>query len=419
MMKLLQDLWAKDRHLISDSYDNSLEYISKIIPLKIHKIPSGTKCWTWTVPEKWNIRDAWIKDSKGNTLLDLNDHPLHVLAYSLPIDKIVSKDELMLHLHSNPERPKAIPFNFKYYERDWGFCIQHEQLSNFEDKQYHVKIDSSFENGQLKIGECDIPGKTENTIILMAHLCHPAMVNDDLAGVAVLVDLAKTLQEKTNFYSYKILFVPETIGSVAYLSQHEHLISKMKCGIFLEMLGTQNSLALQKTRQGNSHIDRISNYVMRNNLKKFREDDFHKIVVNDEMVFNGPGVNIPMISMSRFPYPEYHTSDDNLSIISNENLLESKEIILKILDILDKNFIPHREFMGPIFLSGFGLWVDYKKNKDLNDKIDEIMLLLEGDYSVFDIAEKLEMDFYEVLSFLEKLEKNDLITRKDVFETSF
>lgn len=417
-MKLLEDLWKKDRHLISDSYDDSLRYISKIIPLKILEIPSGTKCWTWTVPEKWNIKDAWIKDSKGKKLLDLNDHPLHVLSYSLPIDKIVNKDELMIHLHTNPKRPRAIPFNFKYYERDWGFCIQHERLKNFQDDKYHVKIESSFENGNLKIGEYDISGKTDYTIVLMAHLCHPSMVNDDLAGVAVLVDLAKTLQERRNFYSYKILFVPETIGSVAYLSQHEHLIPKMKYGIFLEMLGTNNSLALQKTRQGNSHIDRISKYVMKNNLKIFREGDFHKIIVNDEMVFNGPGINIPMISISRFPYPEYHTSDDNLDIISEENLTESKEVILKILDIIDKNFIPQRTFMGPIFLSGFGLWVDYKENKTLNENIDQIMLLLEGDFSVFDITEKLQMDFYDVLSFLEKLEKYGLIIRKEIHKLS-
>lgn len=418
-MKLLEDLWSKDRHLISDSYDNSLEYISKILSLKIIEIPSGKKCWTWTVPEKWNINEAWIKDSEDNKLLDLNEHPLHVLSYSLPIDKTVTKEELMLHLYTNPKRPKAIPFNFKYYERDWGFCIQHERLSDFKDEQYHVKIDSSFEKGNLKIGELDIPGQSENIIVLMAHLCHPSMVNDDLAGVAVLVDLAKTLQEKRNFYSYKILFVPETIGSVAYLSQNEQLIPKMKSGIFLEMLGTNNSLVLQKTKQGNSHIDRISKYVLKKNLKEFREGDFHKIVVNDEMVFNGPGVNVPMISISRFPYPEYHTSDDNLSIISNEKLSESKEIIVKILDILDKNYVPERKFMGPIFLSGFGLWVDYKENKELNDKIDEIMLLLEGDHSVFDIAERLNMDFYDVLTFLEKLEKNDLISKKDVFDISF
>ena len=414
MIKLIKDLWFKRRDIISDGFDESLKYISKIIPLKIHKIPSGTKCWTWKVPEKWSVKEAYIEDLKGNHLLDLKDHPLHVISYSLPIDKIVTMAELIKHLHTNPARPDAIPFEFKYYERDWGFCIQHNKLKKFNKDKYKVFIDSKFEKGNLEVGDCTIKGKRDEIIVLVAHLCHPAMVNDDLAGVAALIEIAKELAKKKNNYTYKFLFVPETIGSIAYLSQNETVIPKLKYGIFLEMVGNDGMHALQLTRQGNTKIDRVARYVMKQKLENFREGPLGKVVCNDEMVFNGPGVDNPMISISRFPYPEYHTSDDNPSIISKKNLEESKNLILEILDILDSDYIPKRKFKGMVFLSGYGLWVDYRTNKKLNENIDQIMFMLEGDKSIFGIAEELDMDYYEVLDYINKFHKKGLIEKIDV-----
>lgn len=237
------------------------------------------------------------------------------------------------------------------------------------------------------------------------------MVNDDLSGVSVLVDVAMELQKTNNHYTYKFLILPETIGSIAYLSQNERIIPKLKCGIFLEMLGNNNIHALQFSRQNNTKIDRIADYVMRKKLTDFRKGQFRKIISNDEMVFNGPGVNVPMISISRFPYPEYHTSDDNINIISEKMLDESKNLILEILSILDRDYTPKRIFKGPIFLSRFGLWVDYRVNRKLNENLEQIMLLLEGDKSVFDIAEIIEMDFEEVLEYINKFLQNELIEK--------
>jgi len=410
--KLIDDLWSKERHLISDAYDESLEYISKLIPLKIHEIPSGTKCWTWVVPEKWAVKEAYIEDMNGKRLLDLKDHPLHVVSYSLPINKVVTKEELMKHLYTNPKRPGAIPFEFKFYEKGWGFCIQHDKLKKFTEKKYKVFIDSKFEKGTLKVGDCTIKGETDETVVLVAHLDHPAMVNDDLTGVAVLVDIAKELSKRKNHYTYKLLLVPETIGSIAYLSQNEDVIPKLKYGIFLEMLGNNNIHALQLTRQSDTKLDRMARYVMKRKLENFREGAFRKVVGNDEMVFNGPGVNIPMISISRSPYPEYHTSDDTPDIISEKNLVESRNLTLELLDIIDNDYTPMRTFKGPIFLSGYGLWVDWRINKQLNANIEQIMLRLEGDKSVFDIADELDMEFNDVLSYVNKFLDKKLIDVK-------
>jgi len=411
-MKLINDLWLKRRDIVSDGFSESLKYISKIIPLKIHKIPTGTKCWTWTVPKKWSVKDAYVADLDGKKMLDLKDNPLHIVSYSLPVDKIVSKKELLEHLHTNKERPDAIPFEFKYYQKGWGFCVQHNKLKKFAKNKYKVFIDSKFEKGNLEVGDYTIKGKTDKTIVLVAHLCHPGQVNDDLTGISVLVDIAKEMSKKDNYYTYKFLIVPETIGSIAYLSQNEYIIPKIEYGIFLEMLGNDNVHALQLSNQGNTRLDRIARYVIKRKLKNFNEGAFRTIVANDEMVFNGPGVNIPMISISRYPYPEYHTSDDNPDIVSEQRLKESKDLILEILDIIDKDFMPKRQFKGPIFLSGYGLWVDWRENLELNQNIEKIMLNLEGQKSVFDIAEELNMKFEDVLGFINKLKKAKLVYEK-------
>lgn len=412
--KIIKDLWFKRRDIVSKGFDESLQYLSEIVPFEIHEIPSGTECWTWEVPEKWSVEEAYIEDLEGNRILKLEDHPLHVVSYSLPVDRVVSKEELMDHLHSKPERPGAIPFEFKYYERDWGFCIQHNKLEEFTEDKYKVLIDSHFDDeGALKVGDYTIEGESEETIVVMAHLCHPAMVNDDLTGVAVLTDIARKMSNKDTHYTYKFLLVPETIGSIAYLSQNDDIIPKLKYGIFLEMLGNNNNHALQLSRQGNTKIDRIARYIMSKELSSFREGSFRNIIGNDEMVLNGPGVNVPTISISRYPYPEYHSSHDNPSIISKEKLKESKKLILDIIEVMDNDYIPKRKFKGPVFLSGYDLWVDWRENEELNKNIEQIMLRFEGDESIFDIAEELDMEFYEILEWVNKFLEKGLIKRLD------
>jgi len=324
----------------------------------------------------------------------------------------ISKQELMNHIYTNKDRPNAIPFEFKYYEQDWGFCVQHEKLKEFIYDQYKVVIKTSFEKGEIKIGELVLSGESQETIVLVAHLCHPAMANDDLSGVAVLVNIANSLSKrKHRHYSYRILFLPETIGSIAYLSQNEDLISSIKFGIFFEMLGNDNVHALQLSRQGNTIIDMAARNVMKNSLSQFNEGPFREIISNDEMVFNGPGVNIPMISISRWPYPEYHTSDDNISIIKSEKLEESRDLILKIIDLLERNYTPKRKFRGPPFLSKYGLWIDWRVNPKLNLMMEKLFLEFEGDKSIIEIAELLDLNFEDVYNYVNKFVDADLVEK--------
>ncbi len=416
MKELIEKLYLERRDLVSEGFNRALAHINTQLPIQIHSYPSGSPAWTWKIPESWSVKAAFIETLSGKRLLDLKDHPLHVISYSLPVNKIVSREELLKHLHTRPDRPRAIPYEFKYYERDWGFCLPHERLTEFTEPEYKVFIDASFETANLTVGECLIMGESKETIVLVAHLCHPGQANDDLSGVSVLVNIGKTLLKQKPKFTYRLLFVPETIGSIAYLSHNENLIPEFKAGIFLEMLGNDARHALQTSRSDDTYLDRVAKAVIKSRLKDFTVGSFRKIVGNDEMAFNGPGVNVPMISISRaipgFPhYPEYHTSDDTPAIISEDRLMESRDLVLKILDTIEQDYIPLRKFKGPVFLSGYGLWIDWRINKKLNQSIEQIMLRLEGSQTVFEIAQELGMNFEEVKDYIDKFVDKGLVEK--------
>ncbi len=417
MKKIINDLWLMRRDLVSDGFNEAVSYISKLIPISTFKVPTGTECWTWVIPPKWSVQEGWIR-SNDKVHLDIKNHPLHVMSYSDSIDKKVSKKELMEHLSTYPKAPNAIPFEFSYYEKKWGFCTRDKDLSGYKDDNYEVCIKSKFEDGNLEIGELVIPGKTKEEIILIAHLCHPCMANDNLSGVAVLVNIAQELlKQKNSKYTYRILFPPETIGSIAYLSKQEHLIPSMKYAIVIDCIGHDDVLSLQHSRQATTELDLCASHVFKNKTKNFREGAINEIIASDERTFNGPGVNIPSICISRlnpwskgeWPYPEYHSSEDTPDVIKEENLVQTKEIIIEILNVLNSNYTPKRSFKGPVFLSRYGLWVDWRTNRKLNLALNDVMHMLEGDMSILDIANKMDIPYSELFNWVEQLRENKLI----------
>lgn len=420
LQEIVSDLYSTRRDLISEGFDEALTYISQLIPLSVVEIPTGTECWTWIVPPKWTISNGWIH-SGSRVYLDYSDHPLHVMSYSDSIRKRVSREELLSHLYTYPERPDAIPYEFNYYEKKWGFCLQHSKLSEFENGTYDVRIDSQFSKGTLKIGELVIPGKLKEEIVMISHLCHPNMANDNLSGVAVLIGVAKELERQLyNKYTFRILFLPEFIGSIAYLSQNEHLIPHMKYAIVVDCVGHNDIISLQHSRQATTELDICASNVLKNETLMYREGGMNEICGSDERVFNGPGVNIPTINISRlkfwskgeWPYPEYHSSDDTPDIIVPENLVETKKIIMQILEILNSNYVPKRNFMGPVCLSRYGLWVDWKKNRKLNLAFSDVMWLLEGNKSILEISEEMEIPFSDLYAWLDHLHKHGLVQKK-------
>ena len=423
MIDLIDELWFLKRDIISDDFDKALSRLAEEAPqntggMKIHAYPTGEQCWTWQIPEKWTCHEAYLETLDGKRLIDYNDHPLHVVSYSLPFEGIVEQEELLKHLHIHPRIPKAIPFVFKYYERDWGLCTSQDLRDSLTEKQYYVHIDTSFENGELKVGEIVIPGESEETFVIVTHLCHPAMVNDDLTGVVVALDTAKTLATKTKpYYTYRFLFLPETIGSVAYLSHNEDKIPTMKGGLFLEMLGNDSPHALQGSFQPASQADRCFSSALHGLDINSYYAPYRTVINNDERQFNAPGVRVPMLSLSRVepensptrPYREYHSSLDTPQIITEERLLQSRDVVLGLIQAWENNQYVINNFKGEIFCSGYGIWIDYRTNPEGHRRLFEIMERCDGTRTIADIAIELDISFQAVWEVVQTLREKDLV----------
>ena len=422
MMELIEELWFLKRDIVSDDYDRALGRLGKELPMAIHEVSSGTKVWTWTVPEKWTCQEAYLETIQGKRLLEYSNHPLHVISYSLPFEGEVGREELLEHLHVHPHLKDAIPFVFKYYQRDWGLCTAQTLRDSLTDDRYRVVIRSQFTPGTLKIGEVLIPGEREECFVLAAHLDHPAMVNDDLTGVAVGLEVARRLLAGPKpYYSIRLLFFPETLGSIAYLSQQEELIPNMLGGLFLEMLGNDAPHALQTSFQLDSPTDKCMVAALQGLEPAAYVGGYRTIIDNDERQFNSPGVRIPMLSLSRvvdphlsesrfYPYPEYHSSLDTPDIISAERLEASVQLVLDLFSAFDRNRYVVNHFKGEVFASGYGIWVDYLQDPEGHKRLFEIMERCDGTRRPADIAQELGLSFQTVWHTMEQFLEKGLVS---------
>jgi len=422
---VLAEIMPLHRTLASDGTDAALETIGSYFPdnahYQIETYEPLKPVWTWFVPERYVVHEAYLEIEDGQRVVDFQDNPLHIVSYSLPINQMMEWDALVPHLYYNEERPHAIPWVFKYYERDWGFCLPKHLFDALpRDKKYHAVIHSEFVTDPkrgFKVATALLhPFGGENPaageMLIMAHICHPNQANDDAAGVVTALEVARRLAANplpAGAMSIRFWFGPETIGSIAYLAHHEDLIPCLKGGIFIEMTGNDNSFALQHSRQDMHRLDRVGQYVLKKQGKQFREGAFGDVIANDERVLNGPGVGVPCLSLSRFPYPEYHTSDDNLEIIHEDKLREAADVVEEIIRIYASDYVPQRKFRGPVFLSGQGLWVDWQENWELNRAIEKVMMRFGEKQSVFDIGDELGLDYWETRKFIERFRTRDLI----------
>jgi aminopeptidase-like protein len=318
----------------------------------------------------------------------------------------------------HPKIADAVPFIFKYYERDWGLCCSKTLRDSLNDEHYRVRIKTDFSYGTLKIGEVVAKGSTDECIVICSHLCHPAMVNDDLSGVIVGVEVMRELLKRRNLrYTYRYLILPETIGGVAYLSHNEELIPSMKGGLFLEMLGLENPHALQLSFTGNTEIDQCFRIAMKHHDYHGWTGEFRTVIGNDERQFNAPGVRVPMLSLSRvlphaaadWPYPEYHSSFDNPSLASVNRLEDSRDLVLRMIDTLEQNVIPVNRFKGEVFCSRYGLFIDGYANPQGHKGLFDIMFLIDGTRSIAEIATECNMPFAAVMNVVDELHRHDLV----------
>lgn len=425
MKELINKMWRLNRAIVSAGYDKALEYIKKEIDIKILKYESGKEYWKWKIPKKWTVDEAYLLDLDANEkVIDIENNILHVVVGSLPFEAEIAKDKLLRHIHYDKKRPKFIPCVYKYYDQlDWGFCCNREQYERLQKgERYKVVIKSSYSDGELKIGEYTIKGKVPYTVYILCHLDGPGQANDNLSGVAASVEIAKKLSTMNPYYTYKFLYLPGTIGPMVYLASNPGIVNDAVGAVILEMLGNENNLGLQYSCQKDQYIDRILYNILSRSGKPFIEKPFNKIFYSGERVFNAPGIDIPTTTLSRadaesdlLPFFEYRTSGDTPDIISEQKLQEAVDIIMKAIDIMERDYIPTRNYIGIPFLSKLGLWSEWKDNPQQRIIINSILFMLDNDSTVFEIADKLSLDFEKVHGFIEKMAENDLVYRKNIY----
>jgi aminopeptidase-like protein len=416
MYNLLEELWPLHRTINCEDTDRALEICGDYLDhpgWKIHEYEPKKDVYTWWVPEGYQVNEAWL-EINGDRVADFHTNPLHLLSYSLP-RKIDGKlSDIREHLWTSKKKPDAIPWEFKYYERSWGFCLTENVLAQYEDDAT-VKgvIDVEFTDKPMRLGEFFIPGETDEVMMFMTNICHPNQVNDSIAGLVVGLEMAKKIARlPKRKFGFRLLVVPETIGTIAWFAENEAKAVKTKYAWFSEMVGHDNSFILQHSRQANDAlIDKAFLTVLKSHRRNGEErtGPFRDVVASDEMISNGPGFDIPTPSLTRWPYDEYHTSDDNPSIIEPENLDETLSVFMELHDALENNRYVKRLFKGPIMLSRFGLWVDWREDRALNLATEKIMLMLEGQHTHIDIAFELNLPVQTVQKYLGRLLEAGLI----------
>ena len=366
MYNWASDLFPITRSITGKGVRDTLKYIKNILPdLKINEIKSGTKVFDWEIPDEWNIDEAYIEDESGKKIVDFKENNLHVVNYSVPVDMYLNLDELDKHLYSIKDQPDLIPYVTSYYKRRWGFCLTHNKRKSLKNQKFHVVIKSQLNPGLLNYGEIIIPGKSSKEILLSTYVCHPSMANNEVSGPVVTTALAKYISEiNDRRYSYRIIFIPETIGAIAYLKYNFEIMKRnIDAGFILTCVGDNRSYSFMPSRLGKTLPDRIALHI----IKEFYPQTIKYSFLergSDERQFCTPLVDLPVVSLMRTKYgkyPEYHTSLDNFDVVTEKGLKESLEIYLMCIDIFEKNiFLPKINVNCEPQLGKRGLYKDHK-----------------------------------------------------------
>jgi aminopeptidase-like protein len=419
MYRMISRLYPICRSITGNGVRQTLAIMQEYLPLTVQEVPTGTAVFDWTIPNEWNINDAYIKNKRGEKIVDFSNSNLHVLNYSIPIKGNFSLQELKSHLFSLPEKPDWIPYRTSYYEENWGFCLSHSQLQSMQDPSYEVCIDSTHQPGSLSYGEYFLPGETKEECLFTCHICHPSLCNDNLSGLAVVLFLAKMLAARSNRLSYRFLFIPGTIGAITWLAFNESKLPNIKAGLVAALLGDQSSFTYKKTRNGNAVVDQAVSHYFKYSGEEYRLIDFSPYGY-DERQFNSPGINLPVGSLTRSQYgqyPQYHTSADNLELVSPETMEASLRTYLAIADILDNNIVYFNQY--PRCEPQLGKRGIYKIINGQNMQETELrkmavlwcLNLADGNHGLLDIADRAAIPFETIKEVAASLEEKGLLMR--------
>jgi aminopeptidase-like protein len=412
-----RDLWPLPRSLTGAGVRATLDYLKDLLlNLVVHEVPSGTRAFDWEVPDEWNLREAWIENAAGQRVADTAFTNVQLVGYSEPFDGVLSREELLPHLHSLPEQPDAIPYVTSYYRRTWGFCLPHEGLERLGDGPFHVHIDTTLEPGHLTYADLVIPGQTDDEVLLSTYVCHPSLANNELSGPVVTTALARWLQSlPTRRYTYRVVFIPETIGSILYLSRHlEHLREHVKAGWVLTCIGDDRTYSYVPSRLGGTLADRISLRVLRDQ-GPFNEYSFLDRG-SDERQWCSPGADLPVCSVMRSKYgeyPEYHTSLDDLeNVVTPAGLQGGLDMMKDCITLLEVNAKYRTILPGEPQMGRRGLYptTSIKGGADDVRNMGNVIAYCDGAHDIIELCERTGMPWGEVVAILKRLEAAGVVT---------
>jgi len=418
LFRLANELWPLNRSLTGAGVRDTLQSLKRVAKnLVVHEVPSGKQVFDWQIPKEWLVRDAWILAPSGRKICNFKENNLHLVGYSTPIICKLTLKELMPHLHSLPSQPNAIPYVTSYYEKNWGFCIAYDELKTLPDGEYEIFIDTELFDGVLNYGEILIPGESCKEVFLSTYICHPSMANNEISGPVIAVFLSQWLAELRNrTYSYRIIFIPETIGSIAYLSTN---LNKLKenviAGFNLTCLGDDRTYSYLPSRAGNSISDDIAKHVL-----KYLEPNYKSYTWSnrgsDERQYCAPHIDLPVASIMRSKYgeyPEYHTSLDNLERVVSPSGLEGGYIALKLaIEGLERNCIPVIKTFGEPQLGKRGLYPSLSIKNSSTSELERMMNLItwsDGRHTLLEIANIINSPIWELYQILDRLVSENLI----------
>ena len=412
--KLAKKLWPINRSITGDGVRETLRMINDLVPLDIHEIPSGTEVFDWTIPDEWNIKDAYVEDSDGKRVIDFKSSNLHVVGYSIPFEGKITLEELKDHLYFLPDQPDLIPYVTSYYEKRWGFCLPYNEYLKLKDGNYYVKIDSTLKPGYLTYADFVIDGESDKEVLISTYICHPSMSNNELSGPVVSTFLSKYLMglPQRPFYTYRFVFCPETIGSITYLNQHlDHLKEKVIAGYVINCVGDPGPFSYLKTKSENSLVDRITLHALKHSNQKYNLYSYLDRR-SDERQYNSPGIDLPIGSLMRTKhgsYPEYHTSGDNLNFVTPDALNKSLRMYIRCIQMLENNRTYESLILCEPQLGRRGMYpnLSMKGSSDSSRLMKDIIAYSDGSNDLLWIADKVNYPLWELYPSIDKLVQGD------------
>ncbi|WP_202410598.1 DUF4910 domain-containing protein [Halobacillus litoralis] len=416
MYELMKRLFPICRSITGEGVRETLRILKETIPLDIIEVPTGTKVLDWEIPQEWNVKDAYVMNEKGERIIDFRENNLHLVSYSRPVNKTVSLEYLQNHLFSLEDQPSVIPYVTSYYNDYWGFCMSHEQRETLKDEEYKVVIDSELKDGSLTYGELVIPGRSRKEVFLSTYICHPSMANNELSGPVLTTFLAKWLLGRKRRYTYRIVFVPETIGSITYLSKHmDEMKEKIIAGYNITCTGDERGYSFLPSRYGNTLADKAALNILKTNQMDFVKYSFLERG-SDERQYCSPGIDLPVASIMRTKYgeyPEYHTSDDNLNLVTAHGLQGSYNIYQQCLQAIEQNEVYKVKCLGEPQLGKRGLRSTLS-TKESGKAVRDMMNFIayaDGENDLIDISNRIHVPLESLYPIIEKLTENDLLIK--------